>query len=477
MIIGKPAPFVRAFIEAVDTAMRASQPPHAMSATQRAWLAFCVTAVLVTNSMCWARFERASLGTYSLAALSWMFRHSTIPWDHLLVASVRVILRHHGITSGSLVIDDTDNQRSKAAKALAHLYTLRDKESGGSIWGQRLVFLFLVTPKISIPVGVVFYQPAPELSAWDTKEKTLKKQDVPPTQRPPTPAPNPQYPTKQHLALRLLAAFKGHHPDRRMHCITADALYGTAPFVDSASALFGGVQVLSHIRSNQNIRVGTRAPHVADSCATHPGTPHRIRIRGGAERVAMVGSARFYVCSHQTKRFIVAIKYTEEETPRSLIASDLSWRTLDIVQGHTLRWLVEVFIEDWKSHEGWAQVTTQPGAEGARHSVILSLLVDHSLFVHPDQQHQLTNNLPAYTVGSLRAHVQVECLVDVIDELVSSDDPQDTLKRFTKAFHAVFVFGRSTKHMIQRPLGRLEPTPALKYRAHEVMRNMPVMST
>jgi len=193
--------------------------------------------------------------------------------------------------------------------------------------------------------------------------------------------------------------------------------------------------------------------------------------------VATVGSARLYVCSHHTKRFIVAIKYTKEETPRYLIASDLSWRTLDVVQGHTLRWLVEVFIEDWKSHEGWAQLTKQPGAEGARRRVILRLLVDHSLFVHPDQQPQLKNNLPAYTVGSLRAHVHVECLVDVIDELVSSDDPQDKLKRFTKALHEVFVFGRSTKHMIQRPLGRLEPTPALKYRAHEVMRNMPVMST
>ena len=399
MILGKPAPFVRAFIEAVDSTIRASQPHHAMSATQRAWLAFCVTAVLVTNAICWARFERASLGTYSLAALSWMFRHSKIPWDHLLVASVRVILRHHGITSGSLVIDDTDNQRSKAAKALAHLYKLRDKESGGYIWGQSLVFLLLVTPKISIPVGFVFYQPAPELSAWYKKEKTLKKQGVPPKQRPPKPAPNPRYPTKQQLALRLLEEFKGHHPDIRMHCIMADALYGTAPFVDSASALFGGVQVLSQIRSNQNIRVGKREQHVADYFATHPGTPHRIRIRGGEELVAMVGSARLYVCSHHTKRLIVAIKYAEEETHRYLIASDLSWRTLDVVQGHTLRWLVEVFIQDWKSHEGWAQLTKQPGEEGARHSVILSLLVDHSLFVHPDQQHQLKNNLPAYTVG------------------------------------------------------------------------------
>src|SRR5262245_18428304 len=125
MILGKPAPFVSAFIDAVDDAIRASQPHHGMSAMQRAWLAFCVTAVVVTNSICWARFARASLGTYSLAALSWMFRHSKIPWDELLVASVRVILHHHGITSGSLLIDDTDNPRSKAAHTLAYLYKLR----------------------------------------------------------------------------------------------------------------------------------------------------------------------------------------------------------------------------------------------------------------------------------------------------------------------------------------------------------------
>jgi hypothetical protein len=406
-----------------------------------------------------------------------MFRHSKIPWDHLLVASVRVILRHHGLTSGSLVIDDTDNPRSKSAKALAYLYKLRDKESGGYLWGQSLVFLVLVTPKISLPVGVVFYQPAPERSAWYKTDKVFKKQGIPARQRPRKPAPNPQYPTKEQLALRLLASFKAQQPEVRIHAIMADALYGTATFVDGASALFRGVQVISQIRSNQNIRVGQRHQHVADYFATHPGTPYSIRIRGGVEVVALVGSARLYVCAHKTKRFIVAIKYAEEKTYRYLIASDLSWRTLDIVQGHTLRWLVEVFIQDWKSYEGWGQLTKQPGDEGARHSVILSLLVDHSLFLHPDQQRQLQNNLPAYTVGSLRANVQVECLVEVIDDLVSSDAPQEKLKRFTNALHKVFAFGSSKKPMSQRQLGRLEPTPSLQYRAYEVLRTMPVMST
>ncbi len=88
-----------------------------------------------------------------------------IPWDHLLVASVRVILRGYGITSGSLVIDNTDHARSKSANQLAYLYNLRDKENGDYVWGQSLVFLLLATPTISMPVGFVFYQPDSELSA------------------------------------------------------------------------------------------------------------------------------------------------------------------------------------------------------------------------------------------------------------------------------------------------------------------------
>jgi hypothetical protein len=203
MVIGKPAPFVRACVDAIDEVIREHSPGPGLSAIPRAWLACCLTAMLVTDSICWARFERASLGTYSLAALSWMFRHAKMPWEQLLVASVRMILRHYGLTSGSLVIDDTDHQRSKAAKTIAHLYKLHDTESGGGIWGQSLVFLLLVTPTISIPVGFAFYQPAPELSTWYKQERGLKEQGVPTKQRPPKPPANPQYPTTQDLAWRL----------------------------------------------------------------------------------------------------------------------------------------------------------------------------------------------------------------------------------------------------------------------------------
>ena len=110
--------------------------------------------------------------------------------------------------------------------------------------------------------------------------------------------------------------------------------------VDGASAMFGGVQVISQIRSNQKVRLHKREQNVQDYFATHPGTPHTIRIRGGQEIVAIVGSARVYVCTHKTKQFVVALQYEGEDPSRSLIVSDLTWRTLDIVQGQTVRWPV-----------------------------------------------------------------------------------------------------------------------------------------
>ena len=74
MVLTQPLPCVIDFVDSVDEAIQEHHPGQGLSALQRSWLAFCLTAILVTNAVCWARFERASLGTYSLAALSWMFR-------------------------------------------------------------------------------------------------------------------------------------------------------------------------------------------------------------------------------------------------------------------------------------------------------------------------------------------------------------------------------------------------------------------
>jgi hypothetical protein len=131
MVMGTPAPLVRACVDSVDAAIREQSASHGMSTRQRAWLACGVTAVLVPTSMGWARFDRASLGTDALAAWSGRFRPRQLPWDELLGARGRVLRRHEGLSWGRLVRDATDHKRSPSANTRAHLDNLRDKESGG----------------------------------------------------------------------------------------------------------------------------------------------------------------------------------------------------------------------------------------------------------------------------------------------------------------------------------------------------------
>ena len=107
MLITEPLPFIRDFIDQLNKAIKAHCPDNQLSRAQRYWLALSVMAVIVTNSVCWARFAKAGIGHYSIAALSWIFRNSKIPWQILLQMSVSVILSRHGIREGYLGIPGT----------------------------------------------------------------------------------------------------------------------------------------------------------------------------------------------------------------------------------------------------------------------------------------------------------------------------------------------------------------------------------
>ena len=102
-----------------------------------------------------------------------MFRRSNISWESLLYASVFNIFKTYDITSGILALDDTDNKRSKKTTAIHKAHKIKDKVSGGFINGQELLFLVLITDKITIPVGFCFYQPDPDFSEWKKQDKNL----------------------------------------------------------------------------------------------------------------------------------------------------------------------------------------------------------------------------------------------------------------------------------------------------------------
>ncbi len=283
--------------------------------------------------------------------------------------------------------------------------------------------------------------------------------------RPTEPSRDENYPKVPEIALKLLKQFKQNHQEIKIDCIVADALYGTQSFLDAASKLFGDTQVISQIKKSQNIRYRNKVISVEKYFAAHPGIEQIVKIRGGKKQKVTVGSARLHVCSHGKKRFVIALKYENEKEYRYIVASDLSWRHLDIVEAYTLRWLIEVFFEDWKTSEGWGKLTKHIGKEGSSRGLILSLMVDHCLFFHPDQQAFLDNNFTACTVGSLMRQIRIECFLQFIRNIITDENPGEQLDKITEILKKeIYCLLPSSKHMSGRQLGRLEPTPSLKYK-------------
>lgn len=463
MIITDSALFIKNYIDDLNDRLKQYQPGAELTAIQMSWLSFCLTGILMVNAVCWAKFERASIGSYKLAALSWMFRKSKISWDFLLFASVKLIFKKFGITGGVLVFDESDRARSKTTKRIYKTHKQKHKASGGYVNGQTVVLLLLVTDSITVPVGFKFYMPDPVVSAWNKEEERLRKKGIPKSKRPVKPAFNPEYPKKIQLALLLLQNFKKNHPEITAKCILGDALYGPDEFMSGASDFFGGIQVISQLKSNQNIQFRGKKKTVKDYFdVTNKGVTATIRVRGGEEQNVTVSSARLKIDAHGgKKRFVIALKYDGEKDYRYLVATDVSWRTIDIIQAYSLRWLVEVFFEDWKLYEGWGQEAKQYDEEGSSRGLILSLLLDHCLLLHPKQKACVENKLPVFTVGSLQRRAQMDVLLESVRSLLQEQDPGSKLKEMGQVIKDLFCLMPSKKHMSGRPMGRLEPTPSL----------------
>lgn len=469
MINSTAFPFVTSFIDDLSSQLCKINSNFKFSKIQKHWIIFCFIGIMVTGALCWAKFERYSLGKYSQAALSWMLRKSNIVWDLLLHSAVLLLLKKYGIKQGHLVIDDTDHQRSKSTSKIAHVHKIFDKKTSGYFMGQNIVFLVFVSDKITIPVGFRFYKPDPKKIAWNKKDEELRAAKVPKSQRPSQPPEDLAYPSKINIGLQLLNEFRNFFPDVAIESISADAAYGSRDFFEKTICKFTTSQVISQLKKNQKVRFKGNWVPVEDVFKTLPVIDKKIPIRGGELKEIKMSSARLSVDSHDDIRFIVAVKYDNDDDFRYIMASDLSWRAEDIIRAYSLRWLVEVFIEDWKGYEGWGQLALQQGDEGAHRGVILSLLVDLCLLFHPNQFARIKNKQPACTVGSLREQIKNESLLACFHDILMSESPIESFSKLQERFSSFFVERDSTKHMSGRALELLGPSPSLKKRHGRVL--------
>jgi hypothetical protein len=458
-------PFITLYVSELAKELCQQRPEYRLSGIQQKWLSFCLTGMLLTGTLCWATFERMGLGVYRIGALSWMFRNAKLPWSNLLQASFSVLMSILRIKDGVLILDDSDHRRAKTTSCIFGAHKIFDKKTGGYYNGQCLMFLLLVTKTVTLPIGMRFYRLDPKHRAWEKEDKRLAKAGVKVAQRPKAPKPNPNYPSKSDLALALIDDFQRNHPEITVTSVLADAAFGTREFMEAASSKAKCKQVISQLRETQLVMFRNKWISVKDYFSKHEGVSQAVSVRGGKTNEMTVGSARLVVKAHETKRFIIAVKNQGEAEYRYLVATDLTWRTLDILQCYTLRWLVEVFFEDWKLYEGWTGMAKQPGEEGSFRGVILSLLLDHALIIHPEQRACLENGTPARTVGSLKRAAHGEALIAIVRKILLKIDPLRMLEELAEKIKALFLLAPSKKHMSGRDLGRLQPTPSLIHRA------------
>ncbi len=446
MIIGEGLPFITDYVKALNATIKSQSPDSELSKIQCYWLSFVILGILITNTLCWARFERFSIGGYKKSAICWMFKKAKIGWNLLLQASVLKIVESYGIKYGVLAIDDTDSERARNTSQIAKAHKIRDKKRSGFFNGQNIIFLLLVTDKLSIPVGFEFYEPDPNISAWKREDKRLRKKGVSKQFRPKKPDRSPEYPTKKELGLRLLKAFSVSFNTIKIKATVADAFYDTRDFFDGASEFTGQNQVISQIKKTQLINVNGKFIQAEKFFENYQGKTEVVKLRHN-DKVITYRSAKFKVKSHNKKLYVIALKYDNESNYRYLIANDTTWRDIDIIKAYALRWLVEVFIQDWKSYEGWGQLAMQRGIDGAEQGLIISLLTDHALHFHRDQMDLYQNNEPAATVGSLREKVMMESLTAFIETIVTSDEPKAMFDEYSGKIAELFNLKSSLKHM------------------------------
>src|SRR3990167_3352537 len=448
MLIAKESlPFIQSYVSELNDGLKKLTDGRELSRIQSIWLQFVILGMLVTNTLCWSKFSRCGLGVYDKGALSWMFRKANIAWDLLLQASIMRIVQKYGITTGTLVIDDSDHQRSKNTIQIGKVHKIKDKKTGGYFLGQNIVFLVLVSNDITIPVGFQFHEPDPAMTAWRKEEERLLKKKVAKKHRPKKPEPNPEYPTKVDIALKLIRTFSQNYPEIKIKAITADAAYGTAHFMNSCKEYYSNTQAISEIKNNQLVYFNNCYIPVSKVFENFMGSTETIILRGKEQNITY-RSAKLKLKSHDgSKRYIIALKYEGENEFRYLVATDMSWRDIDIIKAYANRWLVEVFIQDWKSYEGWGQLAKQRGCEGADQGLLLSLLCDHALYFHEANLTSFQNKEPAITTGSLRDKVITESLISFVEKIVSSENPQNMLEDFSKQISQIFDLKKSEKHL------------------------------
>lgn len=463
MLFLEPLKETYAFVHSIRREINQTYGPKPFSNRAVDFLCFCLTGIIVTGTISWTKFEMASAGSWSQKALSWFLHHSTfIPWQKLLTASAMIICRTFEATEGVLVIDDFDRHRSKSTTNIYGVHKVKSKKGGGFVSAQNVVLLVLVTKYFTLPVGFEFYQPDPDMKAWKSEDKKLRKKGIPKSLRPREPFKNKTFPSKKEIAMRLVRQFRYFNKSFHIKAFTVDSAFMSKELRDDFRRTYPKSQLISQLRFNQMALISGKKNVKLDVYFNSKTTITKVfNLRSGNKKTIFYKSERLFIKSQRRYYHVVAMRYEGEEKYRYLCATDLTWRAEDIIRAYAFRWLIEVVIEDSKLYAGYGQVAMQQGEDGARRAVGLSLLLDHFLISHPEQIRLHRAGQPLRTVASIQQHLQLEALFRSIEKAIDCQDPKAALRDWMQKVRDYVELKPSIKHMGGMEFDWMVPSPSL----------------
>jgi hypothetical protein len=90
--------FVTDFIHTLNASLAMIKPNATLTRAPKVGLSFLLMGMVMTETLNWAAFERRSVKKAKSNRLRWIFYRSKIAWQLPLTASIKQIIKHHGIT-------------------------------------------------------------------------------------------------------------------------------------------------------------------------------------------------------------------------------------------------------------------------------------------------------------------------------------------------------------------------------------------
>jgi hypothetical protein len=150
---------VTLFLDQLSDSLKSINPNARLTQCQKSGLSVILISLIITETLNWSAFGRRSLNQAKPSRLRWIFYCSKIPWQRLLQASIKNIIKHYGITHGTISFDDNNKKPSKKTTCIKGAHKVKDKATGGYFNGQELVFMILITDLVTFPIGFQFHVP------------------------------------------------------------------------------------------------------------------------------------------------------------------------------------------------------------------------------------------------------------------------------------------------------------------------------